>query len=380
MDLREARIEIDEVDAEMTRLFARRMDIAAEIAEYKRQNNLPVFDPGRERAKLQEIGEQTPAGIRTYAESLYRMLFELSRACQRDVMGGESPLQKKIEAAIQNTPQQFPPRARVACQGVEGAYSQRACEKLFALPNILYFDSFEGVFRAIDQGLCQYGVLPLENSTAGSVNRVYDLMTRYDFSIVRATRLKIEHCLLAAKGARLEDIKEVVSHEQALSQCEGFLRGLQDVKATAVENTAAAAKRVSESGRRDLAALASRDCAELYGLSCLKENAQDNAGNFTRFICISKSLEIYPGANKTSVMLTLPHKPGSLYTALGRFFALGINLSKLESRPLHGSDFEFQFYFDLDTSMYSPEFPRMFAGIEDMCTSFTYLGSYAEVG
>ena len=379
MNLQDYRKRIDEIDAKLVALFEERMDIAAGVAQYKSENKLPVYDPAREREKLNDIGERVRPETRGYAEKLYSTIFELSRSHQRKLTAGDSALQRKIAEALKNTEPLFPERPLVACQGVEGAYSQQACEKLFQAPNMLYFTTFEGVFRAIDQGLCRYGVLPVENSTAGSVNRIYDLMMKYDFSIVRGARVKVDHCLLANKGAALSDIKEIVSHEQAIAQCEGFLKTLNGVKITPVENTALAAKMVFESGRADLAALSSRTCAELYSLSCLLTSVQDSASNFTRFICISKKLEIYPGANRTSVMVVLAHKPGSLYTALGRFYALGINLAKIESRPLPNSDFEFMFYFDLETSVYSSEFMHMIGDIEGMCAQFKYLGSYTEV-
>ena len=378
MELSDYRERIDELDIELVGTFTKRMEVAGEIARFKAAGNLPVHDPAREREKLVQVAELVPPQLRNCTQRLYQLIFELSRLHQHQQIQSENVLQQKIMSALESTPRLFPEHPLVACQGVEGAYSQSAAEKLFVLPNIMHFDSFEGVFRAIDQGLCRFGVLPLENSTAGSVNRIYDLMMQYDFSIARATRVKIDHCLLANAGAKLSDIRKIISHEQALQQCEGFLKTLGAVKVTVSENTALAAKSVAASGRRDVAALSSRSCAELYDLSILKSSAQDSASNFTRFICISKKLEIYPGADKTSVMMVLPHKPGSLYKVLGHFYALGINLNKLESRPLAGSDFEFMFYFDLDVSVYAPEFMRVFEELEGMATSFKYLGSYSE--
>ena len=379
MDMTDYRNQIDEIDAQLTQLFQKRMDTAAQIAAYKKENGLPVFDPARERAKLADVASRVRPEMQGYTESLYSTMFELSRSYQRQLNSPRNETQKKIAEALENTPKLFPERPFVACQGVEGAYSQHACTRIFKAPNIMYFSSFEGVFRAIDQGLCKYGILPLENSTAGSVNRIYDLMMEYDFHIVRSTRIKVDHCLLVNEGTQLSDIKEVISHEQALTQCENFLKTLPGIKITPVENTAVAARKVMESGRKDLACLSSRDCAELYGLKCLKAGVQDSGSNFTRFICITKNLEIYPGADRTSIMLALPHRPGSLYSALGRLYALGINLIKLESRPLSGSDFEFMFYFDLETSVYSDAFMQVFSDIESMCSTYKYLGSYSEV-
>jgi chorismate mutase/prephenate dehydratase len=243
----------------------------------------------------------------------------------------------------------------------------------------MYFKNFEGVFHAIDQGLCRYGILPIENSTAGSVNKVYDLMIRHNFSIVRTFRLKVDHNLLVNKGTKLEDIKEIYSHEQAISQCGEFLHSLPGVTAIPVANTAIAAEMVAKSGRKDVAALSSRSCAELYNLSCLQPSVQDKGNNRTRFICITKNMEIYPGADRTSIMMVLPHKPGALYKVLARLYTLGINVTKLESRPIPDREFEFMFYFDLETSIYSEEFVQLMCELDELCEEFKYLGSYSEV-
>ena len=379
MELQDYRKKIDEIDAQLTALFTERMQTAAQIAAYKKEHALSVLDAGRERQKLSEIAKLAGEEFEDAAMSLYSLIFELSRGYQSRLLGTNAELPKKIEAAIQNTPQLFPPKAIVACQGVEGAYSQQACEKLFRTPNVFYFSTFDAVFSAIEQGFCQYGIIPLENSTAGSVNKVYDLMTKHSFSIVRSVRLKIDHALLALPGAKLGEIKEIYSHEQAISQCSQFLQSLGDVKIIRCENTAAAAKFVAESGRRDIAALAARSCVGLYGLECLQSSVQDQGNNYTRFICISKNLEIYPGADRTSLMMVLPHKPGSLYKVLSRFYALGVNLNKLESRPMPERNFEFMFYFDLDTSVYSPQFIQLMGELQSISEEFAYLGSYSEV-
>ena len=379
MDLNDYRKEIDSIDDQMIALFARRMNIAAKIAEYKKANGLRVLDARREKEKLRDIMEKTPDGLREYMSSLYSLMFELSRSHQGRLLGAAGELPAKIAAAIQDTPPLFPENAAVACQGVEGAYSEMACGRLFKRPNTFFFSSFEAVFSAIEKGLCRYGVLPLENSTAGSVNAVYDLMMKHDFRIVRSVRIKVDHNLLANPGARLEDIREIYSHEQAISQCAHFLQELPNVKVIRCENTAAAARMVAESGRSDAAALSSRACMELYGLSCLAASVQDQGNNFTRFNCIAKGLEIYPGADRTSLMMVLPHQPGSLYKALSRFYALGVNLNKLESRPMPERNFEFMFYFDLETPVYSPQFMQLMGELPELCEEFTYLGSYSEV-
>lgn len=379
MDIKDLRQEIDTIDKALVELFCKRMETAAQIADYKKENNLPIQVPAREREILQEVSKLAGPEMGNYTRVLYSMLFELSRSYQSKRNDVTSQLYESITQAIADTPKLFPQAPMVACQGVEGAYSQIACEKIFKAPFILYFKSFEGVFNAVEQGLCQYGILPIENSTAGSVNKVYDLMIQKNFSIVRTFRLKVDHNLLAKPGTKLSDIKEIYSHEQAIGQCAQFLETLPGVNLIPVSNTAVAAEMVANSDRTDIACLSSRSCAELYGLKCLKASVQDKGNNHTRFICISKQLEVYPGADKTSVMMILNHKPGALYKVLARLYTLGINVTKLESRPLPDREFEFMFYFDLETSIYSEEFVQLMCELDQLCEEFKYLGSYSEV-
>ena len=379
MDLQELRGKIDAIDDQLIRLFAQRMDIAAQIGDYKKERNLPVFVPAREREKLKDVAEKAGPEMANYTRVLYSMLFELSRSYQSKRSDTLTPLFNEITKAISGTQKLLPTAPMVACQGVEGAYSQIACEKIFKNPFIMYFKSFDGVFNAIEQGLCQYGILPIENSTAGSVKKVYDLMIRHKFYIVRSFRLKVDHNLLVNPGTQESDIKEIYSHEQALNQCTDFLAKFKGAKIIPVENTAVAAQMVASSGRKDVAALSSRSCAELYGLKTLASSVQDQGNNYTRFICISKNLEVYPGSDKTTIMMILNHRPGALYRVLARLYVLGINVTKLESRPLPDRDFEFMFYFDLDTSIYSEEFVQLMCELDDLAEEFTYLGSYSEV-
>lgn len=379
MNIDEYRNRIDRIDKQLVTLFCERMDTASDIAAWKKEQKRPVFDPERERQKLLEVASSVPEELREYTASLYSLLFELSRSYQNRLLGTASELTAQIQGAIDETPALFPSDASVACQGVAGAYSQIACDRLFKRPAILYLSSFDAVFSAIESGLCRYGVVPLENSTAGSVNAVYDLMMNHNFRIVRSVRIKVDHCLLVNPGTRREEIREIYSHQQAISQCEKYLQSFPNARVIPCENTAVAAKMVAQAGRRDVAALSSHACGKIYGLSCLESSVQDMDNNFTRFICISKKLEIYPGADRTSLMAVLPHEPGSLYKLLSRFYALGLNLNKLESRPLPNRNFEFMFYFDLETSVYSPQFLQLMGEMPTLCEEFSYLGSYSEV-
>lgn len=379
MDLSELRKEIDQIDDELVRLFCQRMDISSKVADYKKATGSPIYHPGREREILQKVAQKAGPEMENYTRILYSMLFELSRSYQSKRNDCYTSLYHEIAESIEKTPKLFPQNPIVACQGVEGAYSQIACEKIFKNPFIMYFKNFDAVFTAIEQGMCQYGILPIENSTAGSVTKVYDLMIRHNFSIVRTFRLKVDHNLLVKPGTTLKDVRTIYSHEQAINQCSEFLQSLPGVNVIPVANTALASEMVSMAENNDVAALSSRFCAELYGLTCLASSVQDKGNNRTRFICISKNLEIYPGADKTSIMMILPHKPGALYKVLARMYTLGINVTKLESRPIPDREFEFMFYFDLDASIYSEEYIQLICELDDLCEDFKYFGSYTEV-
>lgn len=379
MDIKDLRNEINEIDGQLVDLFKRRMGVSLEVAKYKKENNMPVLDKTRERELLLRISEMSGKELGLYSQKLYSTILELSRTYQHKYLDSDTELSSQIKSAIDKTDRVFPESAVVACQGVEGAYSSLACEKLFKTPDIMFFESWDGVFQAVSKGLCQYGILPIENSTAGSVNHVYDLMNKYNFYITKSIRLKINHSLLCKNGTELSDVREIFSHEQAINQCSEFLSTLENVKVTVCENTAIAAKMVANSQRNDVAAISSSECASLYGLKSLSRSVQNRDNNYTRFICIGKNLEIYPGADKTSVMMTLPHRPGSLYSVLSMFNSLGVNLLKLESRPLPDRDFEFMFYFDIEASVYSDGFIQLINELGSTSDSFSYLGSYSEM-
>ncbi|MBR7181574.1 MAG: chorismate mutase, partial [Clostridia bacterium] len=240
--LEQSRDAIDRIDRELVRLFCERMSVSADVAEYKRAVGKAVTDPARERALLSKISELAGEEMEVYTRTLYATILSISKAYQHERLNTSSKLEKKIGDAVKNTAPLFPKRAKVACQGVEGAYSLKAAEKLFDCPEVSFYKTFDDVFSAISAGECRYGILPIENSTAGSVTQIYDLMSQHRFYIVRSLRLKVDHCLLAKPGTKKEDIKEVVSHQQALSQCAGYLAAMQGVKTIAYANTAKSAE------------------------------------------------------------------------------------------------------------------------------------------
>ncbi|MDD7016033.1 MAG: prephenate dehydratase domain-containing protein [Firmicutes bacterium] len=376
--LKELRNEADILDEKIVDLFKERMDLVTRMAKYRAENRLPFARDQREREILKRVSDRAGEEYEGYARLVYNTIFDVDHSAQANVLAQRSDLVERISRSVDETPKLFPKRATVACQGVAGAYSHAAAERLFQLPDIQFYNSFDDVFAAVENGDVEYGVLPIENSSYGSVVSIYNLMQHYNFYIVKSLRLRINHQLLAKPGTKLSDIKEIYSHEQAIGQCDPFLSSLKGVKVTKVGNTALAAHMVAESDRDDVAAISSRECADLYGLDILKNHIQVTDNNYTRFICISKKLEIYPGANRISLILTLPHVPCSLYHMVAKFAAIDVNLTKLESRPIPGSDFEFLFYFDLDASVYQEDLLYLLSELEASPETFVFLGCYLE--
>ena len=374
----ETQTKIAQIDKQIEELTRQRLALSCEPDTGKTASEALLESRRYERQFMYTLNSNKDVVMNSCQKTLFRTLFGLSHSYSAATVNSASDLTNSINNALENTPKTFPSSAIVACQGIEGAYSQIACDKLFSDANIMYFRTFDGVFQAVEAGLCQYGVLPIENSSYGSVTQVYDLMKSHKFHIVRAMKLQISHRLLAKPGVKFEDIKEIYSHEQAIGQCSKFLRDNQNIKVHVVANTAVAAQTIADSDRDDIAAISSQDCAALYGLSVLKDDIQNSDHNYTRFIVISKDLEIYPGADKASIMISLGHTPGSLSDLLAKFSALGLNLTKLESRPIEGRDFEFMFYLDVEASIYSEEFINLLNQLDNDPLAFTFLGSYKE--
>ena len=377
MNIEDIRSETDIIDNEIAELFERRLKLIESVAQIKKETQSAVLKPTREREIISRLTNERNGMTADYLKLLFTTIFDISRSHQIVLTSRNSKTAESIAQALTATPQLFPKEASVACQGTEGANSTYACEKLFSRPSIHYFNNFDSVFNAVNKGDCRYGILPIENSLHGSVTSIYDLMKKYHFYIVRSTKLKINHALLVKPGVQFSDVKVVYSHEQALAQCSLFLKD-RNYEIQVNENTALAAQFVAESSRSDIAAIATANCAELYGLTILDNDIQNHKNNYTRFICISKRLEIYPGARRISLVMTLPHRPGSLYHLMTKFSTLGINLTKLESRPIPDRDFEFMFYFDLDISVYDDAVSKLFSLLENGTDHFVFLGCYAE--
>ena len=311
MELSEIRTKIDAVDNQLLDLFLQRMELSEEVAAYKNEHNLPILNKAREREILAKVTEKSGEKER-YAYHLFSTLFELARSRQAELINAPTRVQSQVEASLAAGGPVFPQTGLVACQGVEGANSQVACDRILPRGNIVYDTTCEAVVSAVESGLCKFGVLPIENSSNGSVRAVYTLLQEHNLSVVRSTRLCIRHELLAKPGVKMSDITEIYSHEQALGQCSKFLNGLNGVRVIPCDNTAMAAKMVAESGNRHAAAISSHPCAALYGLECISDAIQDSDNNYTRFFCIAKDPVIYAGANRISLIIACDNKPGAL--------------------------------------------------------------------
>lgn len=379
MELNEIRNEIDKKDEQITKLICERMALTAKVAASKQDSGKAVYDGLREREVISHVKQTAGETYGNYMHMIYNTIMDSSKAYQYSLLDHSSSYSRAISAAIEDTPQLFPDNAVVACQGIPGAYSEAAAMKMFSSPEVMFFDSFDKIFSSVEKGLCRYGILPIENSNFGSIAAVYDLMQEHSCYIVRSCRHQITHRLLAKPGTKLSDIKEIISHEQALGQCRKFLDSLDDVTIRSTGNTAVAAREVSQSDRNDIAAISSPECADLYGLKVIEEDIQISDHNFTRFICISGQPEIYPGDNRISLLLKVEHKPMSLYHTLGKMSTMGINICKLESRPIPGSDFEFLFYFDLDASIRDPKVLKVIDELHSQLDFFVFLGAYQEI-
>ena len=378
MELSEIRTKIDAVDDQLLDLFLERMHLSEEVAAYKNEHRLPILNKERERAILAKVTEKSGDKER-YAYHLFSTLFELARSRQAELIDAPTKVGAQIKASLADVGEVFPQTGLVACQGVEGANSQVACDRLLPRGNIVYVKTFQAVVSAVESGLCKFGVLPIENSSNGSVRAVYELLQDHNLTIVRSTRLCIRHELLALPGVKMGDITEIYSHEQAIGQCSKFLGGLNGVRVIPCDNTAVAAKMVAEKGDRHAAAISSHPCAALYGLDVVSDEIQDSDNNYTRFICVTKDPAIYAGANRISLIIACDNKPGALYDILSKLAALGINMTKLESCPVTGRNFEFIFFLELEASVQEPGVLAMLEELERSCAGFHFLGNYAEV-
>lgn len=374
--LEKLRSEVDTIDNKIADLYLERMNLAQKIGEVKKENESDVDAPERENEVLFKVLQHAKTEKnKAYLKQLYEYIFAQSKMHQREGREEHSKQIDNFREALKHKKSSFPISASVACQGVKGAYSEIATNKLFEVSNITYFKTFESVFNAVDSGLCEYGVVPLENSTVGSVLPVYDALNAYKLYIVRSVKIKVGHCLVTKSPN--SKITSIYSHPQALSQCSSFIKKL-GVVSFETDNTAVAARMVRESEDEGVAAICSEDCASLYSLSVRERDIQDSGKNSTTFICISKNLELYNDSDKVSILTSLEHKPGSLSSLLSRFYIEHLNLTKLVTRPLGGDD-GYMFYFDFEGDSEKETTLNLLSNLENASSSFAFLGRYKEI-
>lgn len=375
--LEDLRKKIDVIDDKIVSLYLDRLNVSKEIGEEKIKTSSPINVKDRENDVLFRLLKKVDnEDKKSYIKQLYDFVFMQSKNYQQSLQTIHSSQIDTYRNELLKERKVFPISASVACQGVEGAYSETATKKLFEVSNITYFKNFENVINAVNSGLCEYGVLPLENSTAGSVLPVYDALSENKCFIVRSIQIDVGHCL-AVKNKDAK-IKTIYSHSQALEQCKNFIKSIGAIPME-TDNTAVAAKLVKESSDDSIAAICNEDCASLYGLQVKNKDIQDSVVNRTTFICISKDLLITEGANKVSLLTTLEHKPGSLSVLLNRFYIEHLNLTKLVSRPRIGKDDEFLFYFDFEGDVEKKSVLNLLSDLENTAEVFSFLGSYKEV-
>lgn len=379
MTLEQIREKIDQIDNQLVTLFTERMEAAGQVAEIKKGSSGAVYQSAREQEILAKVQAAMPAGLEAYAAALYSTILELSRNRQRDLLALDTPFALRLKALADSAPLKsgnlIP---RVCVQGVTGSYAEKAAKLVYPDSSLQYVEKWGDVLQAVEDGKADYGVLPIENSAAGSVLDVYDLLIRTHCSIVRAIPVSIDHYLLGQPGAALEGIRSVYSHPQALSQCAAYLKAHPTMTAHVCDNTAGAARLVAQMGDPTCAAIASEDCASLFGLEILDRHIQQNAANCTRFVSVAKEPEFSAEANKISLVFTLPHVTGSLSSTLTRFALNGLNLTKIESRPVHDRNFEYYFYLDFTGSISSAATAGLLAALQEELPVFYFLGNYPE--
>ena len=374
MDLLECRNKLDVIDKQIVKLFEERMDICGKVAETKIATGKAVYDAEREKQKLEAVSAMAGSDFNQIAvRELFSQMMSISRKYQYSILAEHGRAMKLGFERLDKLPVEG---VRVVHQGVEGAYSHAAAIQYFGKDAEIYHVArFEDAMKEVQLGNADYAVMPIENSSAGAVIDMYDLLTRYDNYIVAETFLPVNHALLGVPGAKLSDVKTVFSHPQALMQCSTFLND-NGLKKISVENTAVAAKRVVEVGDKSQAAIASEIAGQLYGLELLKPSIQNNQGNTTRFVILANRKVYQKDAGKISICFELPHTSGSLYNMLGNFIFNHVNMMMIESRPIPGRNWEYRFFVDIEGNLQDAGVKNALRGIGAEAQNFKILGNY----
>jgi chorismate mutase/prephenate dehydratase len=364
MELGGIRKEIDKIDAELLKLFERRMALAAQAASYKRAHGLPVLDAAREGDVVRRAESATQdEALRPLARRFFEEIMALSRHYQQGIGVSKETTQAFIGGGI-------------GFLGPDGSFSHEAFLQAFGggakgVP----FASFEEIVEAVASGACPKGLMPVENSLTGGIFAAADLLGSGLVHIIGETVLPVRHCLLAVPGASAAGIKAVFSHPQPLEQCRQYLRR-RGMETVAFGSTTGAAKEVARLGDPSLAAIASEAAGRIYGLAVLEKDIQDNPANYTRFVLISAAGEEIPAANKISAIFVVEHRPGALYGLLRAFAEKGVNILNLVSRPVPGSPWQYSFHMDFDGSLQDENVKAALKGAGENCRSIILLGNY----
>ena len=374
MDLEDIRKQLDVIDAQMVELYEKRMELCADVAAYKIENGKQVLDRNRESEKLAKVRELAHNDLnKQCVEELFEHIMSMSRKLQYRMLAESGNRIKLPFIGHDSLPMD---NAKVVYQGSEGAYSQLACLTYFGEDvNCFHVETFRDAMDALEEGRADYAVLPIENSTAGIVNEVYDLLMEYENYIVGEQIIKIEHCLMANEGTRKEDIKTVYSHPQSLMQCRRYLQQY-DWQQVSMKNNAFAAKKVADDKDSTQAAIAGAHAAKIYGLQIIESGVNQSETNSTRFVILTNQKIYKKDATKISIMFELPHKSGSLYHVLSHFIYNNLNMTKIESRPLEGRNWEYRFFIDFEGNLADSAVKNALRGLRDETRSMKILGNY----
>ncbi len=375
IDLGKLRSKIDVIDRQIVDLFEKRMEICGEVAEFKIETGKKVFDREREKSKIETLTQRAHNDFNKHGiEELFLQIMAMSRKLQYQLLAKNGVVGRLPFIAIPDVDRE---KVRVVFQGVEGAYSEAAMRQYFSEKiTSFHVERWRDAMEAIQEGAADYAVLPIENSSAGIVADVYDLLMEYDNYIVGEQVIRCEHALLGLEGTKAEEIKTVYSHPQALSQCSKFLEEHREWKQVPVENTAVAVKKVMEEKDKTQAAIGSLFAAKCFGASVLKEHIYYNEMNSTRFIIVSNQRVFRENAEKVSICFELPHKSGSLYNMLSHFIYNNLNMSRIESRPIPGKNWEYRFFVDFEGNLADSGVKNALRGIQEEANYFKILGNY----
>ncbi len=374
MDLSQLRQQIDTIDRQIVNLYEERMDVSRQVAEYKIETGKKVFDKQREQEKIADVKALTHNDFNSHGvEELFEQIMSMSRKLQYQLLAAHGSEGRLPFIGVEELETDC---ARVVYQGAEGSYSQAAMRRFFGENvNAFHVETFRDAMSAIDEGSADFAVLPIENSTAGIVNEIYDLLVEFENYIVGEQVIPIEHCLLALPGTKMEEIKRVYSHPQSLMQSARYLAD-HDWQQISMQNNAFAALKVAKEKDKTQAAIASEYAGETYGLEILEKGINDSDSNSTRFIIVTNQKIFRKNANKISLCLEIPHKSGSLYHILSHFIYNNLNMTKIESRPIPDRNWEYRFFIDFEGNLADSAVKNALRGLREEARSMKILGNY----